>query len=144
MVAELYTEAANDAETVVVAWLKDLRPNATANTRRMGDPLPFTLVTEVAGKESVEESWNDPVIQVDTLCAKSLGRVAARDEGLKTHKRMLLLARYLEDVDLGSGVMATVDYVKVFTPLHEEPYGDDQIIRKVARYQLGLSYSPLP
>lgn len=130
MVAELLNEGPPDIETLVVAWLQPLR--RTTNTRRAGDPLPMTVVECTAGTENVDESYADPVVSVHTLCRKSLGEDNARDEKDKTHKRMLLLARYLEDYDF--------DYVKVFEHQRRVPYGDDQIIRYVGRYQFGQSY----
>lgn len=131
MTAELLSEGPEDIETLVVNWLQPLR--RTANTRRSGDPLPMCVVQGTGGTENVEESSADPVVSVHTLVRKSLGEDNARDEKDKTHKRMLLLARYLEDYDL--------DYVKVFEVQKRVPYGDDQIIQYVGRYQFGQSYS---
>jgi hypothetical protein len=128
---EILDEGPDDIETIVVQWLSPLR--RTTNTRRAGDPLPMTVVETVAGTESVEESTADPVVSVHTLVRKSLGEDNARDEMLKTHKRMLLLARNLEQFNL--------DYLKVFQYQRREPYGDDQIIRYVGRYQFGQSYA---
>lgn len=131
MTAELLGEGPEDIETLVVNWLLPLR--RTANVRRSGDPLPMCVVECTAGKENVDESSADPVVSVHTLVRKSLGEDNARDEKDKTHKRMLLLARHLEDYDL--------DYVKVFEHQRRIPYGDDQIIRYVGRYQFGQPYS---
>ena len=128
---EILDEGPDDIETVVVQWLSPLR--RTANIRRAGDPLPMTVVETVAGTESVEESTADPVVSVHTLVRKSLGEDNARDEMLKTHKRMLLLARHLEQFN--------IDYLRVFQYQRREPYGDDQIIRYVGRYQFGQSYA---
>lgn len=135
---EILNEAPDDAEEVVIAWLTPLR--RSAQTRRSGDPLPFTLVTCVAGTECEEEFYADDVVSVHTLCDKALGEDNAKDEADATHQRMLLLARYLPDVLLTDGRIATLDYVKVFQRPRWEPYGDDQILRKVGRYTLGLSY----
>lgn len=135
---ELLDEGPDDVETVVISWLSPLR--RTANTRRSGDPLPFTLVTHIAGEESVEESNADMVVSVHTLCDKSLGWVNARNEADDTHRRMLLLARYLEDVELADERYATIDYVDVFESPRWILYGDDQILRKVGSYRIGLSY----
>ncbi len=130
MTAELLGEGPADPEAIVVEWLQPLR--RAANTRRPGDPLPMNVVLKVAGTECHEESYSDPVVRVDTLCAASAGEDAASDESNKTHRRMLLLARYLEDFNL--------DYIKVFQSPHRLDYGDEQIIRYVAMYQLGQSY----
>ena len=131
MTVELLDEGPEDLETIVVNWLQPLR--RTANTRRSGDPLPMCVVEVTAGTESIEESHADPVVSVHTLVRKSLGEDNARDEKDKTHKRMLLLARYLEDYDL--------EYVKVFETQRRVAYGDDTIIRYVGRYQFGQPYS---
>ena len=61
----------------MVKWLAPLY--RTANVRRPGDPLPFLLVQLIAGKENIDESSADLVVQVDILCDKALGEDAARD-----------------------------------------------------------------
>jgi hypothetical protein len=134
MTAELLPEGPADTETLVVAWLMPLR--RTANTREVNDPLPMCVVRQVAGKEDLEESTADVVIQVDTLCDKNLGEDAARDEKIKTHQRMLQLGRYLE-------TQGTVDWMKVFESQRRESYGNDQVIRYVARYQFGQTYDEI-
>lgn len=130
---ELLDEGAENPEAVTVAWLS-AAPGTwrVANTRRPGDPLPMRVVECIAGTESVDESSADPVVSVHTLARKSLGDDNAAAESDKTHRRMLLLARYLEDFNL--------DYLDVFQLPRREPYGDDQIIRYVSRYRLGQSY----
>ena len=80
------------------------------------------VVRQVGGKENLEESTADVVIQVDTLCDKNLGEDVARDEKIKTHQRMLQLGRYLE-------TQGTIDYMTVVESQRREPYGNDQIIR---------------
>lgn len=137
MPVDLISEAAEDAEEVVVAWLTPLR--RAASIRAAGDPLPFTLVTHIAGTECVEESTADPIVSVHTLCAKTVGVDAAMAECKLTHRRMLDLARSLRDITLTDGRIVNVDYLDVI----ESPiwvYYSDQILRKVGRYQLGLSF----
>ena len=138
MTVELLDEGPDDVETVLIAWLAPLRN--TVNARRSGDPLPQTVVVHLDSNESVQESWSDALVSIHTLCDKALGYVAARDEADKTHRRMLLLARYLEDVELADGRKASIQYVNVQTP-HWEEYGDDQILQKVGRCTVGLSYA---
>lgn len=140
-VDEILDEGVDDAEEVLIAWLKPLRPLATGNTRRSGAPLPYTLVTHLMGNESIEESNADPIVSVQTLCDKNLGQSAFKVESQRTHRRMMLLARYNEDVVLDDGRIASIDYVQVTEMPRTEPYGDDQILRKIGRYQLGLSYA---
>lgn len=134
MTAELLGVGPADMETTVVAWLQPLR--RTANTRKTGDPLPMTVVQQVAGTENLEESSADQVIQVDTLCDKSLGEDAARDEKIKTHQRMLLLGRYLE-------AQGTIDWMRVFESQRRVSYENDQVIRYVGRYQFGQTYDEM-
>lgn len=130
---ELLDEGPADPEMVVVQWLSEAPGTwRVANTRRAGDPLPMRVVETVAGTENVDESYADPVVSVHTLVRKSLGEDNASAESQKTHKRMLLLARFLEQFN--------IDYLQVFQYPRREPYGDDQIIRYVARYRLGQSY----
>lgn len=133
---EVLNEAPDDAEEVFIAWLKPLR--RTANTRPSGAPLPFTLVTLVAGDEV--DGYLDAVVSVSTLCRESLGEDNANDESKLTHQRIMLLSRYLEDVVLFDGRKATIDYVTCTETPRWAPYGDDQILRKVGRYGIGLAY----
>jgi hypothetical protein len=137
VVAQLLDEAAEDIEEAVVAWLNPLRRSSAF--RRTGDPLPFTLVTHVAGKECVEEGTADPIVSVHTLCDKALGEDAAAAECKNTHRRMLLLARELPDITLTDGRIVSIDYCEVV----ESPiwvFYSDLILRKVGRYQIGLSF----
>lgn len=137
MTVELIDEAAEDAEEVIVAWLAPLRRSAAI--RRTGDPLPFTLVTHITGTECVDEGTADPIVSVHTLCDKSLGEDSALAECKLTHRRILRLARHLEDITLTDGRIANIDYLDVV----ESPiwvYYSDQILRKVGRYQIGLSF----
>ena len=139
MTVELLDEGPDDPEKVLISWLAPLR--RTASVRRSGDPLPFTLVNHLSGSEDVDLSDLDALVSVNTLCDKGLGEDNAADESDMTHRRLLLQARYLEDVDLADGRIATIDYLKVFEHPVCKPYGDDQIIRYVGRYILGLSYA---
>jgi hypothetical protein len=134
---ELIDEAAEDAEEVTVAWLTPLL--RSASIRRAGDPLPFAIVTHIGGPESIDESTSDPIVSVHTLCDKSLGEDAALAQCKLTHRRMLHLGRHLDDITLTDGRIVNVDYLNVV----ESPiwvYYSDQILRKVGRYQLGLSF----
>lgn len=142
-VAEVLDEDVDDAETVFISWLTPLydTPGHVANTRRAGDTLPFVLVNHLDSNESAEEFTVDALVSVHILTHKSAGEVASRDEADKVHRRILLLARYLEDVDLAGGRTATIDYVDVAKRPRREPYGDDKILRRLGRYNLGLSYA---
>jgi hypothetical protein len=147
MPAELLTEGVEDDEEIFIAWLQPLRNSGVA--RFPGATLPFTMVRHIDGKENVDESTADCVVQVETLCDKNLGGegrgwAAASDEANATHQRILLLARHLPDVPLSGGRIATVDYVKVFSMPRWTEYGDENILDKLGRYTIGLSYTTVP
>lgn len=140
MTVEVFDRANQDAEELIIAWLAPL--GRTSVERRSGDELPFRLVTHVAGDENLDLEIGAAVVSVHTLCARSGGRVAARDEAALTHRRMIELGKYLDTINLADGTDTSVDYVQVFQPPLWVPYGDDQILRKVGRYRIGLSYVP--
>lgn len=145
---EVLDEGVDDIVVVGVSWLAPLlAPGSVRDTRPPGGPLPFILVEFVDGTEDVDCGWADDVIAVHYLAAKGNGDATAtrlaKQGALEVHQRMLLLARYLEDVPLTGGRIATIDYCDVFTRPRWEPYGDDQILRKVGRYRLGLGYAKL-
>ncbi|AAN01980.1 tail terminator [Mycobacterium phage TelAviv] len=131
---EILNEGPADAETFVVKWLGEVY--RAANTRRPGDPLPFLLIQQVAGKENLDESTADPVVQVDILCDKVDGEDAARDIKDRVHRRMLLLGRYLE-------MDGTLDWMKVFESPRRLEYTNDKVIRYTARYQFGQTYEQI-
>lgn len=145
MVAEILDEAPDDAETIVISWLKPMLADGhVANVRRAGDPLPFYLVNNLDTNETVEISAADALVSVHVLVHRAAGEVALRDEANRMHRRMLLLARWLEDVDLAAGRIATIDSVSVAkAPNKTEPYGDDQILRRIGRYGIGLPYAKI-
>ena len=132
---EILDVGPEDVETLTVGWLAQLY--RTANTRRPGDPLPFVLVQQIAGGgENVEESTADYLVQLDILCDKVDGEDAARDVKDRVHRRMLLLARYLE-------TDGTVDWLKVAEPPFRFPYENETIIRYTARYRFGQTYDEI-
>jgi hypothetical protein len=138
-VATLLYQAPDDVEEAVIIWLSSL--GRVAITRRTDDPLPFRIVRNIAGDESVDMGTAETVVQIRTLCDKALGEDAARNECDKTHRAMLTIARELPDIPLSNGRNATIDYLTVFESPHWMDYGNDQILCKLARYQLGLSYA---
>jgi hypothetical protein len=134
----LADETPDDAEELVIAWMQPVRPSAME--RLTTDPLPFTLVTHIAGTEDTDMSTAEPVVSVHTLCDRNLGLVAAKNECKTTHSRMLRLAKHIDGIVLTSGRTAYVDYVDVTESPRWEPYGDDQILQKIGRYALGLTF----
>jgi hypothetical protein len=144
-VCTLYPLQAPDAEEVLIAWLTPLRPGATAASRQAGDPLPFTLITHITGAEIVDSGTADLVLSVHTLCDRTLGFDAAKTEAQRTHRRILQLARHLDDnsqLTLNNGQQVGVDYIKITESPVWVPYQDTRIIRKVGRYTVGFSYAP--
>lgn len=143
---DVLDEGPDEAETLVINWLRPLLPDGSvANDRLPEDPLPFILVVYVDGTENVDESYSDDVVSVHCLYRKGLGaseRKAAKDFANLVHRRMLLLARYLEPIPIGDRV-GDVDSVTIFSRPRWEPYGDEQIVRKVGRYRIGASYAKL-
>jgi hypothetical protein len=133
----LYGYAPEDIETALVAHMTPLR--RAGFKREAGDPLPFTLITHVTGTESAGEGYADPVVSVHTLCDKTIGAPAARDEATRTHRRMLAL---LLDptIVIGNRTIA-VQYVEVVEQPRWEFFSDN-VLRKVGRYKLGLPYIP--
>jgi len=129
----------NDIEEMVVAWLTPLRRSGVA--REVGDPLPFTMVRHLTGPEDIETQCADPVVSIHTLCDRNLGWGAAKREAAKTHDRMTWWGRYHDSVILPStNAEAVIDYVRVFESPIWVVYADLQILRKVGRYQIGLTY----
>ena len=128
---EILDSAPADIETFVVGWLRAMYRTATA--RRSDDPYPFLLISQIGGRESIDESSSDPVVQVDILCDKDLGEDAARDVKDRVHARMLLLGRYLE-------TDGTIDWMRVFESPRRLQHENERVIRYTARYMFGQTY----
>jgi len=140
MTVALADQDAEDAVEIMIAWLLPL--GRTAEERVTGDVLPFRMVAHVAGTEDVDAGTAAPIVSVHTMTAKSLGRTNLKTETRTTHKRLIRLGNYSDPLQLTDGRWVGVDYVDVIeSPLYL-PYGDDLILRKVGRYELGLTYNP--
>lgn len=125
-----------DVEVLTVGWLGPLG-HRVANTRRVGDPLPFLLVQKIPGTvEIVEESAVEELVQVDILCEKKDGEDAAMAVKDGVHRRMRLLARHLE-------TDGTVDWMSVKESPFRFPYENDNVIRYTARYRFGQTYDQI-
>lgn len=138
---EILGEGPDDVEEVLIAWLSGLGP--TAVSRRPKDPLPFRLVRNLGGDELFEIGLSDPLVTVRTLCDKRFGEDAAADECDHTHRRVLLLGHEL-GVTLSGGRTAAIDYIRVVEAPHWIDFPDEQVLCKLARYQLGLTYTQRP
>lgn len=144
MSIEILDEGLEDGQIIAIAWLKDMFPGRVRNTRKPDDPLPFVLVEHLSTTENVEESTGVALVSIHTLSDKALGYSAASGHATDIHQRMLLLGRYLEDVPLSGGRMASIDFVDVAMYPKWEQYGDGtQILQKIGRYRIGLSYAKL-
>lgn len=141
MTVELLEVGPDDIEEALSTYFGALRRSGSA--WETDDGLPFTIITALTGGEDPEIGTASPLVQVDTLCDKSLGYEAARDECRKTHQRALYLARFLPGITL-SGRIFGCDYVKVVESPTWKPFGDTTVLRKVGRYEFGLGYVPLP
>lgn len=137
MTAPLATYAPEDIETALVAWLTPLR--RTAIERKAGDPLPFTLVNMVTGTEDSRIGVARQIVSVHTMTARpSNGSLTEiRDEAIKTHRRMLYLQQEPR-IAIGARTIGIL-YVEVVEAPRAEFYSDN-ILRKVARYAIGLPY----
>lgn len=144
MSVELLEEDAPDAEEFVIAWLEALTDTGgrVAVEREAGAELPFWIVTRVAGPDDPDCFADWPVVDVDLLVDNTSGdqHVAAKDEAKRTHRRMLYLAQHVPDVTMADGSLANCDWVKSLQRPVRMPYSDKNVIRYVARYELGLSF----
>ncbi|AXQ64922.1 head-tail adaptor [Mycobacterium phage ThetaBob] len=137
---ELLPEAPPNAELVVVAWLTPL--GRTALRRKAGDPVPFRLVTRVAGGDDPEIGIDTATVSVHTFASTPEAAVTESD---RTHRRMSILTvdPLTEITMLGSGLVVNVDYCRTLMRPTRVDYEDPNVIRYVARYEIGTSYSPI-
>lgn len=138
MTVELLEESAADVEELLIVWLTPLGPTAFRKTATddLSD-LPFRVVRRVAGLEDDCDSLDSPIVSVHTFCDAS-DPDAAADECKRTHKRMMLMARELPEITLADGRQACVESVECVEKPTWVDY-TDEILRKVGRYQLGLT-----
>lgn len=141
MTAELYGEDAPDVEEFLCRWLSPLIRSATE--RRSDDPMPFCVVTRIDGADDSDAGVDEPVVQLDIFDrarGQLLAAQAAKQTANAVHRRMNLLARRLDNVTLSDGTVASaLDVTTVIKPFRM-PYADEQVVRYVARYRLGLSF----
>jgi hypothetical protein len=128
-------------EDALCTWYAPIRRSST--TWETGDGTPFTLIKLLSGAEDLEVGFGDPIIQLDTLCDKSLGYINARNEKTITHQRMLELGRHLQPI-MCNGWVFGPDYVKVIETQQELPFGMTTVIRYMGRYQIGIQYNYHP
>lgn len=129
---------------LLVAWLApvcvDQGMGAVAAERQAGDPLPFWLVSRVAGLD-------DKVTDHGTFSVHSLAEslAGAEDWALLAHDRILTLGPPLAPqrrVSISGGRTAWADQVMTdLFPRYE--YYSDTIRRFVGRYDIDLRFQPV-
>lgn len=141
---ELLDQETPDSEDFMVSWLQPLLRSATE--RKTDDELPFAQVQLITGEDDEDCGTSDEVIQVDWFDHARDGMTAvqaAKQTAREGHRRIRLLARFLEAVELSDGSFAAADYVNTIMKPVRMPYANDQVVRYVARYGLGLSDVPV-
>jgi len=140
--ADLLDEAAPDVEDFCCAWLAPLL--RTATERKTTDTLPFCVVARIAGGDDPHTGRDTAVVQLDIFDGARAGRLAAQNAALTArdvHRRMTLLSRELTGVTLADGSTANADHLDtVIKPFRLAWTDNDQVVRYVARYEVGLSY----
>lgn len=129
-----------DSEDFVVCWLQPVIRAAVE--RKTDDPLPFAQVQMITGDDDPECGTSDEVIQVDIFDRARDGMTAVQAAKLTAravHRRMLYLVHHPVEVELSDGSTADVDYLGAPMKPTRMPYANDQVVRYVARYNLGLS-----
>ncbi len=123
---------------MLVAWLSPL--GAAAGERKAGDPLPFWMVSRVAGPD-------DKITDHGTFSVHSMAEtlVEAEDQALLAHRRILALGPPLAPqrrVTISGGRMVFADMVMTdLFPRYE--YYSDTIRRYIARYDIDLRFVPV-
>lgn len=135
MTAELLDEGAPDIEDFVVCWLQPLIRAAVE--RDSDDDPPFCMVARIDGADDADCGTDDPVVQLDVFDVDATAAAAsARD----VHRRMMLLARTDDHVTMSDDSVADCDFIDNLIKPFRMPYGNDKVVRYVARYTLGTSY----
>jgi len=141
MPAELLDSDSPDVEDFAVSWLAPLL--RTSVERKTDDTMPFCVVARISGADDPDLGTDEPVVQLDIFDHARNGLLAAQNAAKTArdvHRRMTLLARELTNVTLSDGSVANADYVTTVLRPFRMAYANDQVVRYVARYQLGLSY----
>jgi len=140
-VADLLGQDAPDVEDFIACAMAPVMRCATE--RDSDDELPFCVVTRIAGPDDPDCGTDDPVVQLEFFDKARDGLSKAQAAGEtknRGHRRMTKLARDFVDVTMSDGSTANATYVITTLKPVRMPYQDDQIVRYVGRYQVGLSY----
>ena len=119
--------AALDTEIFVISWLAPIIPASILHDP--SDGVPFTKVTRIAGTTDIDTALDTQWIQLDTLIAKpSIG------DGIqnRVHERMRELRMQASD--------APIEYCTTTLVPCRMDYDNPNIIRYVARYEIGLTH----
>jgi hypothetical protein len=130
-----YALSAPNAVDVVISWLRPLG-QPTYAVRKQGDPLPYRLVTRVAGSDASMYA-DDAVVSIHTFADTYTDASDYADAG---HRRMLLLAiDPTAAITLSDNTVVSVQYAEsVQNPIHLD-YEEPDIYRFVARYRVGVA-----
>lgn len=154
MTVELHDQKTTAAELLVISWLTpffaDLQGKADIR-RRAGDPLPFGIVREVSNTEDYLQSLSNAVVSVHWLAATAEDCTSVSGDG---HRRMsYLLHNPQTDVPLNGGGTGYVEWLDVKHGPIWVDYArgalidvvpmNDQVFRKVSRYELALPYNTI-
>lgn len=142
MTVQLYGEAPEDIEDLVLAWLLPLaispaylgaeRPDVN------GGNLPFRMVTGLVTTPDDNLFYVESLVSVHTF---DRTRTLAKRAGRDTDRRMEVLANNpLSDIVMGDGRLANVENLDVLEAAHYEDYKVDTVKRYVSRYRVGLSF----
>lgn len=132
---------APDSEDFVASWLSPLM-NAAVE-RENDDDLPFALVQMINGEDDQDTGEVEDAIQIDWFdhARDGMQAVQAAKQTAKTgHRRMLLMADELPEIELSDGTTVGADYLISTMRPTRMPYANERIVRYVSRYRLGTSF----
>lgn len=144
---ELYSEAAPDSDDFLINWLQPLLPAALE--RDTDEELPFAVVQLIVGTDDPDEGSCDDIVQIDLFVGadtsgpsspEKLAPAQAKMWAKKVHRRINFLRQNQDPVVLSDGTIIGPDFVRVTQRFRREPYKDDNIVRLVGRYRIGLSF----
>jgi hypothetical protein len=142
MTVELYGEAPEDIEDLVLAWLLPLAGSPTKLGAERpdvdGGELPYRLVTGLHIVPDDNLFYVEALVSVHTFDkTRTLAKRAAKD----TQRRMdVLTDNPLTDIVMAGGRIANVEFCECPERYHYEPYGVDTVKRYVSRFNIGLSF----
>lgn len=139
---DLLPEESPDAEDFFTSWLQPMMRAGTEH--KQTDGYPFAVVQYISGSDDPFTGVEDGVVQVDFFDTARSGMVAAQAAKITArdgHRRIMYLAKHLSDVTMSDGSTANCDYIATTLKPTRMEYADEKVVRYVARYQVGLSYT---